>query len=39
MRLTRFLLRRTAQGILVVWGVITLVFLLRFITPGSTIDF
>jgi peptide/nickel transport system permease protein len=39
MRLTRFLLRRTAQGVLVVWGVVTVVFLLRFVTPGSAIDF
>jgi len=39
MRLYRFLLRRFAQGILVVWGVVTIVFLLRFITPGSPIDF
>jgi ABC-type dipeptide/oligopeptide/nickel transport system permease component len=39
MRLYRFLLRRFAQGILVLWGVVTIVFLLRFITPGSPIDF
>ncbi|MFD1514902.1 ABC transporter permease [Halomarina rubra] len=35
----RFLLKRVLQGILVVWGVITVVFLLRFITPGSPVDF
>jgi len=39
MRLYRFLLRRLAQGVLVVWGVVTIVFLLRFITPGSPVDF
>jgi len=39
MRLYRFLLRRSAQGVLVVWGVVTIVFLLRFVTPGSPIDF
>ena len=38
MALGRFLVRRTLQGLLVVWGVITLVFLLRFVTPGSPID-
>jgi peptide/nickel transport system permease protein len=27
------------QGLLVVWGVITVVFLLRYITPGNPIDF
>ncbi|NUE02059.1 ABC transporter permease [Halorubraceae archaeon YAN] len=35
----RFLIRRSLQGLLVVWGVVTLVFLLRFITPGSPVDF
>lgn len=39
MRLARFFIRRTLQGILVIWGVVTIVFLLRFITPGSPIDF
>lgn len=39
MRLTRFFVRRSLQGILVIWGVVTIVFLLRFITPGSPIDF
>ncbi|WP_435128045.1 ABC transporter permease [Halobaculum sp. D14] len=34
----RFLLKRAAQGIGVVWGVVTVVFMLRFITPGSPID-
>ncbi len=39
MRLARFFVRRALQGIIVVWGVVTIVFLLRFITPGSPIDF
>ncbi|WP_254535386.1 ABC transporter permease [Halomarina litorea] len=34
----RFLLKRLLQGVVVVWGVITVVFLLRFITPGSPVD-
>ncbi|GAB7013767.1 ABC transporter permease [Halolamina salina] len=34
----RFLLKRGVQGVGVVWGVVTVVFLLRFITPGSPID-
>ena len=34
----RFLLKRTLQGIVVVWGVVTVVFALRFITPGSPVD-
>ncbi len=33
----RFLLRRGLQGILVIWGVVTVVFLLRFVTPGNPI--
>jgi ABC-type dipeptide/oligopeptide/nickel transport system permease component len=37
--LSRFLLKRTLQGLFVLWGVITVVFLLRFITPGSPVDF
>lgn len=39
MKLARFLIRRTAQGVLVILGVVTIVFLLRFVTPGSPIDF
>ena len=35
----QFLVRRGLQGLLVVWGVITVVFLLRFMTPGSPVDF
>ena len=38
MALGRFLIKRVLQGLLVVWGVITVVFLLRFVTPGSVID-
>jgi peptide/nickel transport system permease protein len=34
----RFLLKRGLQGILVVWGVVSIVFMLRFITPGSPVD-
>ncbi|PSP15884.1 peptide ABC transporter permease [Halobacteriales archaeon QH_10_67_13] len=37
MSLVRFAGRRALQGIGVVWGVITIVFALRFITPGSVI--
>ncbi|WP_458205559.1 ABC transporter permease [Haladaptatus sp. NG-SE-30] len=39
MSMGRFLLRRSVQGIFVIWGVVTVVFLLRFITPGSPITF
>jgi peptide/nickel transport system permease protein len=35
----RFLTKRTLQGLLVIWGVITVVFILRFVTPGNPIDF
>ncbi|QKY21430.1 ABC transporter permease [Halolamina sp. CBA1230] len=34
----RFLLKRGLQGVVVVWGVVTIVFMLRFITPGSAVD-
>ena len=34
----RFVAKRTLQGIGVVWGVVTVVFALRFITPGSAIN-
>jgi peptide/nickel transport system permease protein len=34
----RFLLKRSVQGLGVVWGVVTVVFSLRFITPGSPVD-
>ncbi|EMA51026.1 ABC transporter permease [Halococcus salifodinae] len=35
----RFLLKRTLQGVFVIWGVVTVVFLLRFVTPGNPITF
>ena len=34
----RFVLKRVLQGIVVVWGVVTVVFLLRFITPGDPVN-
>jgi len=34
----RFAIKRVLQGILVVWSVVTVVFLLRFITPGSPVN-
>ncbi|QAU12956.1 ABC transporter permease [Halorubrum sp. BOL3-1] len=34
----RFALKRSLQGVGVVWGVITVVFALRFVTPGSPIN-
>lgn len=39
MSLGRFLVKRGLQGVLVVWGVVTVVFLLRFVTPGDPITF
>ncbi|WP_049898772.1 ABC transporter permease [Halococcus agarilyticus] len=35
----RFLLKRALQGVFVIWGVVTVVFLLRFVTPGNPITF
>ena len=35
----RFLLKRAVQSVFVIWGVVTVVFLLRFVTPGSPITF
>ncbi|AUV82650.1 peptide ABC transporter permease [Salinigranum rubrum] len=35
MSLARFLVKRALQGVLVVWGVVTVVFGLRFISPGD----
>ncbi|MDY6765192.1 MAG: ABC transporter permease [Halobacteria archaeon] len=37
MSMGRFILKRALQGILVIWGVVTVVFLLRFITPGDPV--
>jgi peptide/nickel transport system permease protein len=34
----RFVLKRSLQGLGVVWGVVTVVFALRFVTPGSPIN-
>ena len=34
----RFAIKRSLQGLGVVWGVITVVFALRFVTPGSPIN-
>src|SRR6056297_974113 len=39
MSLGRFLVRRTLQGVLVIWGVITVVFVLRFLSPGDPVTF
>jgi peptide/nickel transport system permease protein len=38
MSLGRFAIKRSLQGLGVVWGVITVVFALRFVTPGSAIN-
>lgn len=35
----RFLLKRAIQGVFVIWGVVTVIFALRFITPGSPVMF
>lgn len=35
----RFLLKRTLQGLFVIWGVVTVVFALRYVTPGSPVTF
>ena len=35
MSLARFLVKRTLQGIFVVWGVVTVIFGLRVVTPGD----
>jgi len=35
MSLARFLFRRSLQGIFVIWGVVTVVFGLRFVAPGK----
>ncbi|NHN59720.1 MULTISPECIES: ABC transporter permease [Halorussus] len=39
MAIGRFLLKRSAQGVFVVWGVVTVVFGLRYVTPGNPITF
>ncbi len=35
MSLARFLVKRSLQGVFVIWGVVTVVFALRFIAPGD----
>ncbi|CAI48471.1 ABC-type transport system permease protein (probable substrate dipeptide/oligopeptide) [Natronomonas pharaonis DSM 2160] len=35
MSLAKFLAKRTLQGLFVIWGVVTVVFFLRFLTPGD----
>lgn len=37
MGLAKYLIKRSLQGLFVVWGVITVVFLLRFLTPGDPV--
>jgi peptide/nickel transport system permease protein len=39
MAIGKFVAKRALQGVFVVWGVITIVFLLRFMTPGSAVAF
>lgn len=39
MGLGRFLAKRAVQGVFVIWGVVTVVFLLRHVTPGDPITF
>jgi peptide/nickel transport system permease protein len=38
MSLGRFLVKRAVHGVFVVWGVVTVVFFLRFLTPGSPVN-
>jgi peptide/nickel transport system permease protein len=35
MDITKFLLRRFVQAIIVIWGIVTVIFFIRFITPGN----
>src|SRR6056297_907577 len=39
MSMGRFLLKRALQGVFGVWGVVTVVFGLRYVTPGNPITF
>ncbi|WP_224449177.1 ABC transporter permease [Haloprofundus salilacus] len=39
MSFAQFIIKRSLQGIFVVWGVVTVVFLLRFSTPGDPVNF
>lgn len=38
MNYERFLIRRMLQGILVIWGAVTVLFLLRWASPGDPVD-
>jgi peptide/nickel transport system permease protein len=38
MGLAKFLVKRLLQGLFVIWGVVTVVFFLRFLTPGNPVD-
>ena len=35
MRFIRFFLKRLVHSLFVIWGVVTVVFFLRFLTPGD----
>jgi peptide/nickel transport system permease protein len=37
MSLAKFLIRRTAQGVAVIWGVVTVTFLIRAVAPGDPV--
>ncbi len=37
MGIAKFLVKRSLQGLFVVWGVVTVVFFLRFLTPGNPV--
>ena len=37
MSLAKFLVKRLLQGVFVIWGVVTVTFLLRFLTPGNPV--
>ncbi|MFC7082549.1 ABC transporter permease [Halorussus caseinilyticus] len=39
MSMGRFLIKRGLQGVFVIWGVVTVVFGLRYVTPGNPITF
>ena len=38
MALGKFLAKRLMQGVLVIWGVVTITFFLRFLTPGDPVS-
>lgn len=37
MSLAKFLIKRLVQGVFVIWGVVTVTFFLRFLTPGNPV--